>query len=323
MTGDPLPGHVITRVAEHAHVSQRIVSMVLAGRSSVAPGTRNRVIAAIAEVGCAQHPATDEAGLLGVLVDTDSGYDHSPMIRAISDAARNVGLSTMVIEPGDADRILGGTPAGLIRVTPTGLLPALATAAEPSWPAAAVTLDHRTGARLATRHLLDHGHRRIWHIGGPPECPISREREEGWRDALIEAGLEAPAAVRTTWSAAGGYAAGRALAGRPECRAIFAAGDQIALGVLRAMSEAGRTAPAEVSIVGFDDLPESEFFSPPLTTIRLDLAAAAQTAVGILLGTHSTEIIDPVLVRRKTVAGPAAGRATRTQQRRQTSAAGH
>jgi DNA-binding LacI/PurR family transcriptional regulator len=97
---EPLPGHVITKVAERARVSPRIVAMVLAGRASVAPGTRNRVIAAIAEVGCAQHPASEEASAIGVLVDDSSGYDHSPAIRAIADAARGAGLSTVVSEPG-------------------------------------------------------------------------------------------------------------------------------------------------------------------------------------------------------------------------------
>jgi DNA-binding LacI/PurR family transcriptional regulator len=185
-----------------------------------------------------------------------------------------------------------------------------------------VRLDHRAGARLATRHLLDHGHRRVWHVGGPADCLVAREREAGWREALTEAGLEAPPVIRAGWSAAAGHAAGRQAARRPECRAVFAAGDQIALGVLRAMSEAGRTAPADVSVIGFDDLPESAFLSPPLTTIRLDLAAAARTAVGILLGTHAPEstVIDPSLVHRQTVGSASAGRSQ--SRRREPSAAG-
>ena len=318
---EPLPGHVITKVAERAQVSQRIVAMVLAGRSSVAPGTRNRVIAAIAEVGCAQHPAAAEAGVIGVLVDATSSYDHSPAVRAVADAALGAGLSTVVIGPGDADRILRTAPTLLIRVTPAGLIPAAADT-PPIWPAPIVRLDHRTGGRLATRHLLDHGHRRVWHVAGPPDCPVAREREAGWRDALTEAGLEAPPVIRSDWSAAAGHAAGREVARRPECRAVFAADDQIALGVLRALCEAGRPAPGDVSVVGFDDRPESAFLSPPLTTIRLDLAAAARKTVGLLLGTRPAGpvVIDPVLVRRQSVAGAAAGRVP--SRRPETSTAG-
>jgi len=280
-------------------------------------------------VGCAHHPAAEDAGLVGVQVAAESSYDHTPLIRAVAEAARAAGLSTVVIEPGEAGRILSQATVGLIAVTPAGLTPAAADAGS-SWLPAAVTLDHRAGGRLATRHLLDHGHHRVWHVGGPPDCPVGREREAGWRDALAEAGVEAPPVARAGWSAAAGYAAGQALARRPECRAIFAASDQIALGVLRAMSEAGRPTPGDVSIVGFDDLPESAFLSQPLSTIRLDLAAAARAAVEILLGTRTPQlydepsVIDPLMVRRQTVGWPSSGRSGRAHPRpRATSPAAH
>jgi DNA-binding LacI/PurR family transcriptional regulator len=104
-------------------------------------------------------------------------------------------------------------------------------------------------------------------------------REQGWAEAL-DAGGATGRLLLGDWSAAGGYEAGRELAADPEVTAVFAANDQTALGVLRALHEAGRP---EVSVVGFDDTPDSGFFVPPLTTVRQDLFEVARRAVELLL----------------------------------------
>lgn len=326
MIGEPLPGPVIARVAERAGVSHRIVTMVLTGRSSVAPGTRNRVISAIAEVGCPEHAEAGGApGVLGLLLPGDSRYDHTATVRAIDAAARDAGLSTVagsLDDPAAIDRLLSRSPAGLICVAPAGEVPPAITrsripvvAVDPAtpWLRARVTVDDQEGARRATRHLLTTGHRTVWHVAGPRGCPVGERREQGWRSALAEAGAEAPPVIRADWSAASGYAAGRALAAARECRAIFAASDQIALGVLRALTEAQRPVPADVSVAGFGDAPESAFLSPPLSTVRIDLAEVGAAAVRLVgeqrrlgLAPQAPIVITPALVERQTVAGPAA-----------------
>jgi DNA-binding LacI/PurR family transcriptional regulator len=326
MIGDPLSGPVIARVADRAGVSQRIVGMVLTGRSSVAPGTRNRVISAIAEVGCPDHAEQGDApGVLGVLMPGHSLYDHTPTGRAVEDAARDAGLSTVagsLDDPAAVERLLSRSPAGLICVAPAGEVPSaiarsrvpvVAVDPETPWLRARVTVDDQAGARLATRHLLAAGHRTVWHVAGPRECAVSRRREQGWRDALHEAGVEAPPVIRADWTAAAGYAAGRVLAAARECRAVFAAGDQIALGLLHAMAEADRPVPGDVSVVGFGDAPESAFLNPPLSTVRVDLAEVGAAAVRLVheqrrLGLAPQEplVITPVLVERRTVAAPSA-----------------
>jgi DNA-binding LacI/PurR family transcriptional regulator len=123
--------------------------------------------------------------------------------------------------------------------------------------------------------------------------------------------------LRTDWSAASGYAAGRVLAEIPGCGAVFAANDHTALGIMRAMAERGRSVPGDVSLVGFDDVPESGFFTPPLTTVRQEFGEVGRAALRLLVdqltsGERSTDsvLVEPVLVPRQTVA-PATGHSGR------------
>lgn len=132
----------------------------------------------------------------------------------------------------------------------------------------AVSSDHYAGAAAATRHLLELGHRTVFHIAGGLEGPEPGSRLAGWRDALLATGAEVPAVLTGDGTPQRGYKLGRRLARRGDVTAILVAGDQMALGVLRAMSEAGRRVPDEVSVVGFGGIPEGEFFNPPLTTVR-------------------------------------------------------
>jgi len=132
---------------------------------------------------------------------------------------------------------------------------------------------------------------------------------------LTAARAPVPAVQHGDWTARAGYAAGRALAENPDVTAIFAANDQMAIGVLRALGEAGRRVPQDVSVVGFDDVPEAAFLSTALTTVRQDLSRAATLGVSLLIdaiqvpGARSTfEIVPVELVERETTAPPAKGR---------------
>jgi DNA-binding LacI/PurR family transcriptional regulator len=172
-------------------------------------------------------------------------------------------------------------------------------------------VDNVQGARLATRHLLDLGHTSVVHLAGPPGWNEAMARIEGWRAELQSAGLHAPP-LRWggDWSAWSGYRAGIALAREKDVTAVFAANDQMALGLCAALREQGRRVPEDVSIVGFDDLPESEFFAPALTTVRQDFWELGRRAMvlveRVLAGEEnaSVDLVPTTLIVRASTAPP-------------------
>jgi DNA-binding LacI/PurR family transcriptional regulator len=201
-----------------------------------------------------------------------------------------------------ASEALEHMPAGVPLVSIDG---------DPAGSTALVTVDQAAGARDGTRFLLDAGHRTVWHVSGPADWFDATGRIEGWRSALEQAGAEVPPLLPADWSAASGYRAGQVLARMPEVTAIFAANDHLALGVLRALSERGRRVPDDVSVVGFDDVPEAAYFIPPLTTVRQDFDAVARASLDLLLAqiesgqlTAQRHRIAPTLVARDSVAPP-------------------
>jgi DNA-binding LacI/PurR family transcriptional regulator len=142
-------------------------------------------------------------------------------------------------------------------------------------------------ARAATEHLLDLGHGCVHHLAGPQRWFSARDRLEGWRAALTQRGVNEPPAVEGDWSAASGYAVGRQLAADDTVTAVFAANDDMAIGLIRALLEAGRRVPADVSVVGFDDIPVADFITPRLTTVRQPFDAVARSGLELLV--HAIE----------------------------------
>jgi DNA-binding LacI/PurR family transcriptional regulator len=174
-----------------------------------------------------------------------------------------------------------------------------------------VSIDEVEGARMAVRHLLDLGHETVWHVQGPPGWLATTARSRGWSEGLSAAGRFAPPPLETSdWSAAEGYRAGRELAANRDVTAIFAASDPFALGVVKALDEAGIRVPGDVSIVGFDDVKESPYFLPALTTVALDFEEIGHIAVTRILAMIRGEaqgdipLIQPRLVVRDTTAPP-------------------
>jgi DNA-binding LacI/PurR family transcriptional regulator len=147
-----------------------------------------------------------------------------------------------------------------------------------------IAIDQVAGAVAATRHLLEHGHRTVWHIAGPDGWLEARARVHGWQSALHEAGAVVPCALTGDWSARSGYELARQLIADGGVTAIFAANDHMALGVLRCLHENGIAVPHDISLVGFDDIPEAAFFTPPLTTVRQDFGEMGRLSVLELLG---------------------------------------
>jgi DNA-binding LacI/PurR family transcriptional regulator len=145
----------------------------------------------------------------------------------------------------------------------------------------------------------------VWHVSGPPESFAAERRRDAWRAALEDRGCRAPEVQIGDWTADSGHRIGAALAVRPEVTAVFAANDQMALGVIRALHEAGRRVPGEVSVVGFDDMPEAANFWPPLTTVRQRFERVGEEAMKALIadiestgGDHARTLVPTSLVVR-------------------------
>jgi DNA-binding LacI/PurR family transcriptional regulator len=174
-----------------------------------------------------------------------------------------------------------------------------------------VGVDQSAGARIATSYMLEQGHETVWHVAGPSEWLEAGRRAAAWRATLEARGSEIPPPLRGDWSAKSGFEAGQMLARIRDLTAVFAANDSMAVGVLRALHEAGRRVPEDVSVVGFDDVPEAAYFDPPLTTVRQDFDEIGKRSLHLLLeqiktGHRGTTrwTIDPSLVVRRSATAP-------------------
>lgn len=326
----------MTDVARLAGVSHQTVSRVLNDHPNVREQTRLRVRAAISELGyrpnrAARTLATGRSQVIGVVALSSTLYGPASMLSAFEQAASGSGFAVSVGSVRTLDRRsiadavgrhLDQRVAGIVLIVPVVSanealddlpddVPFVAIDGDPERFGALVTVDQEIGGFAATRCLLDAGHRTVWHVTGPADWFDSAGRVQGWRRALTEAGAEVPPLIPADWTAAAGYRAGQVLARMSEVTAVFAANDHLALGILRALSERGRAVPADISVVGFDDVPEAAYLIPPLTTIRPDFGAVARESLVLLLRqiecgerTHQRRTVVPVLVSRDSVAPP-------------------
>ncbi|MCP2198107.1 LacI family DNA-binding transcriptional regulator [Lentzea flava] len=332
-TRDP----AMTDVARLAGVSHQTVSRVLNDHPNVREQTRLRVRAAIKELGyrpnrAARALVTGKTQLIGVVAQNSTLYGPASLLSAFEEAAGEAGFAVSVgrVKVLDRESIAAAVErhrdqrvAGIVVIAPNSSaadaladvpadLPLVTVDGDPDRPTPLVTVDQGVGAYDATTHLLQAGHETVWHVSGPTDWFDAAGRVQGWRRALEMHNAEVPPVMAADWSAASGYKAGQMLARMPEVTAVFASNDHLALGVLRAMHERGRRVPHDVSVVGFDDVPEAAYFIPPLTTVRPDFAAVARETLGLLLeqvsegeSAQSRRTIAPVLVQRESVAPPA------------------
>ncbi|WP_252442499.1 LacI family DNA-binding transcriptional regulator [Pseudonocardia humida] len=318
-------------------MSHQTVSRVLNGHPHVREGTRHKVLSAIGELGyrpnrAARALVTGRSQVLGVVAPRTTLFGPVSLLAAFEEQAAEAGFTVIVARLRTFDqastgnavrRLLDQRVAGMaviapvasaidaLRELPSGV-PIVTVDSGPDRLRPAVNVDQAEGARLATQHLLDAGHATVWHVSGPSDWFDAAERMAGWSDTLRRAGLEPPPVVPADWTSAAGYRAGQLLGRMPEVTAVFAANDSLALGLLRALHELGRSVPDQVSVVGFDDIPEAEFLVPPLTTVRQDFESVARQGLDLLLAQlelrdgQESRIIAPVLVERASVAPPAA-----------------
>jgi len=320
MTGAPLvdpadgvpstPGRqpVMADVARLAGVSHQTVSRVVNGQANLRPATRQRVEEAIRQLGYRPNTAaralvTRRSGTIGVIGTKGAFWGPATVARTTQAAARASGYFVSSVHLTDVtrkdladavDHLRDQYVEGIVliaandealdvaRAQGTGGVPVVVVEGDLSRAPWTAGVDQVAGAVLATQHLLDLGHRRIVHVAGPQSFPEARARLSGWRDTMNAAGLQAPSPILGDWEPEAGYAAGQEIAGMHEVTAVFVANDHMAIGVLRALWEAGRRVPQDISVVGFDDIPEAAFLIPPLTTVRQDFEAVGRRAIDVL-----------------------------------------
>jgi DNA-binding LacI/PurR family transcriptional regulator len=330
-------GAVMSDVGRLAGVSHQTVSRVINGSRHVRPETRERVLAAMRELDYRPNPVaralvTGRSNTLGVVTFDTTLYGPASTLCGIERAAHETGYFIIVASLKALDRSslvdaidrlhLHGVD-GILVIAPyqegadaladaPRSIPIVAVEAGPEGALPLVAVDQVAGAVSATRHLLDLGHETVWHVAGPDDFLEARQRLDGWRSTLESAGAQAPQPLEGDWSARAGYDLGRRLSRDPAVTALFVANDQMALGALRAMHEAGREIPHEVSIVGFDDIPEAPYFTPPLTTIRQDFDDMGSRGVRLLLrtiegaepGSPGSKVRPELIVRASTTVAP-------------------
>ncbi|GAA0317602.1 LacI family DNA-binding transcriptional regulator [Kineococcus aurantiacus] len=328
-------------VAKLAGVSHQTVSRVLNDHPNVKPVTRQRVQAAIAELGYRRNEAaralvTRRTGAIGVITENSPLHGPTMTLIAIENAARSQGTYVSVatvtrwevatvratlehfLDQGVDGVVVIASHDEAVRAVEdySRRLPVVMVGpGRVSGGIHAVAVDQWSGAGLAVGHLLDLGHRDVVHVSGPREWLDARARERGWRDAVLRAGLEPRDPLPGDWTASAGFGVGRALLAQRDVRplptAVFTANDQLALGLLHAFADAGVRVPQEVSVVGYDDVEGSEHFFPPLTTVRPDWAALGARCLERMTAAMEGEPAAAVLVGARLVPRASSGPARR------------
>lgn len=312
----------IKHVAARAGVSFTTVSHVLNGTRRVSDSARQRVEAAIAEMGyspsaVARSLKMSETRVLGVLVPNITNPFFAELTRGIEDCCRQTDYSVFLCnsddDPARQDRYLqtllerrvdglllaaaAGQASALARRLGSARVPTVVVDRDiPGLTADLVRVDHQGGAQLAVQHLLSLGHRAIACLSGPSEFAVSRARVAGWRQAMTEAQIH----IDEGWLLEGDFSAqvgcelSRRLLARGDVTAIFASNDLQAIGALRAAAEMGVPVPQALSVIGFDGIDLGAYVFPALTTVGHPIRALGETAAGVLI--------------ERIAAGPAANR---------------
>jgi len=295
-------------VALHAGVSGQTVSRVSNGSANVDVETREKVLRSMAALGYRPNRAaralrSGRFRSIGVIMFGLDSFGNMRTLNAIANSAATAGYSVALVtvrapsqESVSAafDELLGQSIDGIVIVIdalladtavatiPRGL-PVVVLDSRERQDYPVVDIDQAGGARLAVEHLLSLGHETVFHISGPDRSFSALSRRAAWEQTLRGHGRRVPEVVAGDWSSRSGYEGGLRLASDPEVTAVFAANDQMALGLLRALHEVGRLVPEEISVVGFDDGPDAECYWPPLTTVQQTFGEVGRRSVEMLI----------------------------------------
>ncbi|WP_371782641.1 LacI family DNA-binding transcriptional regulator [Streptosporangium subroseum] len=295
-------------VAKLAGVSHQTVSRVLNDPARVSPETEARVRSAIEQLN--YHPsmvaralASRRTRTIGLISTGLALHSHSKRMIAFNESARAAGyqvsMSSLAVAERDTmlsalDVLLAQNVEGIVLIAADERaleiirdinLNVPLVIAESSGRSGRynVSIDQFLGARMATGYLAELGHRSIAHLAGPTWSLDANERHRGWRTELERRGLPVRKPLFGDWTPESGYEIGRRLAESDDFTAVFAANDQMALGLLHAFSDSGIQVPADMSVIGFDDIAEAAHFIPPLTTVRQDFIELGRQIMAVLL----------------------------------------
>ncbi len=323
-------------VARLARVSPQTVSRVLNDYEFIRPDTRDRVLRAIESLDyrpnvAARTLATSRSRTIGVIATDYLSYGPATALWGVEQAAREAGYSVSIVSLSESnfrtiteslERLAGQAVDGIVMIAPQDAaahaafqsfrdVPVVTLSAYDDGSGRPIMLDSVEGSRIATRHLIELGHRVILHVAGPSGFTVSEARVQGWRDALSAAHLVATEPIAGDWTAESGYAVGKQIARNHRATAAYVANDRMAQGVLLALHQAGRRVPEDFSVVGFDDVPEAAFLIPPLTTIRQDFTLLGRRCIEAVLALIHKEPsldVDPIIpnlvIRESTAPAP-------------------
>lgn len=324
-------------VASHSGVSYQTVSRVINNQPNVARSTRKRVLESIRELNyrpnrAARSLVTHRSETIAIVSFGTSFYGPGQMVANITQYAKNRGYR---VSPGSIhqldreevkaalDELHGHLIDGIIMVAPivsdfmheiaefVGDIPIVQIDTKPQPGFASVAIDQNYGSKLAVEHLLSLGHRRIAEISGPLNWYDATMRHQSWVDTMAQYGLPHEVSIEGNWTAQSGYECLHAmLANGADFTGLVVANDQMALGAIAALNEHGLRIPEDVSVVGFDDVPEAGYYLPALTTIRQDFSALGEQSVEYLVSLikhpktpiHQRVLYPELIVRRSTAA---------------------
>ncbi|MFL0410260.1 LacI family DNA-binding transcriptional regulator [Microbacterium paludicola] len=308
MSSPRLRSPSIGDVARLAGVSAQTVSRVSNGADRVSEATRERVLQAMSQLGYSPNHAARALRngafrTIGLLAHRFERTGEALTMKGVIDAARaeEYGVTVVDVTASEDDRGWERAAARLTSQAIDGLIVIRAEhetpellALPPALPVvvsdsrlighySSVVADQVQGTTDAVRHLIDLGHRRIHHIGGPADSEPADVRLASWRRVLQDAGLPEGRLWRGDWSARSGYELGQLIAEDPDVTAVFCANDETAIGLIRALLERGVRVPQDVSVVGFDGISLAEFTYPPLTTVKQDFHMVGNELVRMVL----------------------------------------
>jgi LacI family transcriptional regulator len=312
----------IKEIAAMTGVSTQTVSRVINKRPDVSPQTRSAVEAAIAHHGfqpsaVARSLVQRRSQMLGVIVAGLKYYGVAQTVNGMAEATEAAGYSIILKELASFDvpdivpvvdffvahRVegiifappqMGANVRHLQEQLPRSTPPVIFLKAEPSDRFTSIGIDNVEAAKIATRHLIALGRRRIAHLAGPLEWREARDRRDGWLAALAEAGLEPGPMAAGDWEATSGNAAfAQILDADPDIDGLFVASDQMALGALHVANTRGIRIPDRLAVVGFDGLTEAAEFTPSLTTMYQPLKEIGRLAVQELVASLTADSGQP------------------------------
>ncbi len=297
----------IEDVARLAGVSAQTVSRVSTGADPVRPATRERVLQAMAQLGYSPNHAARALrngafGTIGLVAQQFGRTGETFITQAVLDAAEREDYAITLMNVRDpihdgwqpaAHRLSHQAIDGLIVIRAEhatmetlalpGGMPIAVSDSRLAGRYPTVASDAVRGTLDAVEHLVRLGHRTVHHISGPEGSEPGNIRTAAWRRCLQEAGLAVPDLLRGDWTPNSGYVHGQRIAADPSITAVFCANDEMAMGLIRALHEAGREIPGDISVVGFDDIALSSYSLPPLTTVRQNFALIGSELVRLVL----------------------------------------